>query len=170
MEASRKYPCPRTMTNHPQILETLARCAKRAAELIVLTCLLRPMALPQDASHTEATIRALEAQWAYAQAHNDNRALNLIFDNALVYVEYNRLVSKGEYLARIRQELPSSDEIVMEPASVRISKHTAIVIGSYREKKRQRGRREKTRWRFVDTWVYKANGWVLVAAAATPIK
>jgi len=24
-------------------------------------------------------------------------------------------------------------------------------------------------WRFVDTWVYKKKGWVLVAAAAAPV-
>ena len=46
---------------------------------------------------------------------------------------------------------------------------TAIVVGTYRERQSKGGQREVKRWRFVDTWVRKKNGWVLVAAAAAPI-
>lgn len=142
----------------------------RGALLLALTCLFPPMISAQTASSSETAVRALEKQWTYAQGHNDNRALDLIFDSELVYVEYGRLVSKGEYLARIRQEVPSSDEIVMDPTTVHMFENTAIVIGGYRERKLQRGQHEIMRWRFVDTWVYKKNGWVLVSAAATPLK
>jgi hypothetical protein len=111
----------------------------------------------------------LEREWTEAQSHNNNRALDLIFDNALVYVEYGKLVSKAEYLSRIRQEIPTQDEVVMEPMSVRTFGGTAIVVGSYRETQRKRGQTLIKRWRFIDTWVYKKNGWALVSAGATPI-
>src|SRR5579862_5102259 len=81
----------------------------------------------------EVTIRALERHWTEAQGHNNNAALNLIFDNALVYVEYGKLVSKAEYLSRVRKEITSDDEVVNEAMSVRVFGTTAIVVGSYRE-------------------------------------
>ena len=125
----------------------------------------------QEAAEGDAavTIRALEHEWIEGQSRNDNAALNLIFDNALVYVEYGRLVTKGEYLIRIKREPPQLDQIVTEPITVRTFGNTAIVVGSYREKPKNGGRGAVKRWRFIDTWVHEENGWVLVAAAAAPV-
>jgi hypothetical protein len=135
--------------------------------LFILTCAASLSALAQEADgNTATTIRALEHEWVDGQSRNDNRALNLIFDNALVYVEYGQLVTKGDYLARIKQEAP---QIAMEAMTVRQFGNTAIVIGAYRERLAKSGQRELKRWRFIDTWVRKNNGWVLVAAAAAPI-
>ncbi len=114
-------------------------------------------------------IRALEDEWVEAQTRNDNRALDMIFDNALIYVEYGKLVTKGEYLSRIKQAGPQVSEIVTEAMTVRAAGKTAIVVGAYRERERKAGASTVKRWRFIDTWVYKKNGWVLVAAAAAPI-
>jgi ketosteroid isomerase-like protein len=132
-----------------------------------LAVLLHPQELSSQSS--EAAIRALEREWTEAQSHNNNRALDLIFDNALVYVEYGKLVSKAEYLSRIRQGIATPDEVAIEPMSVRIFGGTAIVVGSYREMQRKRGQTLIKRWRFIDTWVYEKNGWALVSAGATPI-
>jgi len=156
-------------SNFRRTIAILATSRHRTLWLL-MACSLGAMAFGQQSSNTETAIRALEKEWTYAQGHNDNRALDLIFDNALVYVEYGRLVSKGEYLARIKHEIPSSDEIVMDPVTVRAFADTAVVIGTYREKKLHRGQREIKRWRFIDTWIYKKNGWVLVAAASTPLR
>ena len=46
---------------------------------------------------------------------------------------------------------------------------TTIVVGTYRERQSKSGQRVLKHWRFVDSWVCKKNGWVLVAAAAAPI-
>jgi hypothetical protein len=99
------------------------------------------------------------------QWRNDNRALHLIFDNALVYMEYRKLITKGEYLSRIRQSGPQLNQVVMEPMTVRAFGNTAIVVGTYREIEKG-GRPKLQRWRFNATWVYEKKGWVLVAAAA----
>ena len=126
---------------------------KAILSLIFLCCsptiLLR--AQQTDAAPSGA-IRALEHEWVEAQSHNDNRALDLILDNAVVYVEYGQLVTKADYLLRIKHQDPSTDEIVMEPINVRVFGSTAIVTGSYRETQRRAGMRSLTRWRFVDTW------------------
>ena len=116
-----------------------------------------------------AAIRALEHAWVEGQSRNDNQALEMIFDNALVYVEYGNLVTKGQYLARIKQTSPQFSEIVMEPMTVHTFGSTAIVVGTYRERDRPSGKRRVRRWRFIDTWVFKARGWVLVAAGSAPM-
>jgi hypothetical protein len=104
------------------------------------------------------------------QSHNDNRALDLILDNAVIYVEYGQLVTKSDYLLRIKHKDPFSDEITLEPIIVRVFGSTAIVTGSYQEIQRKAGMRRFTRWRFVDTWAHKSNSWVLIAAGSAPIK
>jgi hypothetical protein len=56
---------------------------------------------------------------------------------------------------------------IVEALTVRQFDHTVIVVGTYREK--ERGQSRVKRWRFIDTWAYKKNGWVLVATVATPV-
>jgi uncharacterized protein DUF4440 len=119
---------------------------------------------------TSGVIRALEREWVEAQSHNDNRALSLILDGEVVYVEYGRLVTKADYLLRIKHQDASTDEIVMEPMIVRVFGNTAIVTGSYRETQRQGGMRKFTRWRFIDTWAYREHGWVLIATGSIPTR
>jgi uncharacterized protein DUF4440 len=143
---------------------------KSTLSLLLLCAAAVPLSAQSDTSEDPTTvIRALEQQWTTGQSRNDNDALNMIFDNALIYVEYGKLVSKGEYLARIKRIEPSSDQIEVRPTSVHIFGHTAIVVGVYNEKQLHGSRRELRRWRFIDTWIYKKNGWVLVAAGSSPI-
>jgi len=135
--------------------------------LLVLACSMQVSAQESDSA---TAIRALEHEWVEAQSHNDNAALDLIFDNALVYIEYGRLVSKGDYLLRVKSAKPQPpQQIVLEPMTVRTFGNTVIVIGSYRETSVKDGKPRLTRWRFVDTWVYEQERWMLVAAGATPL-
>jgi Domain of unknown function (DUF4440) len=144
---------------------------KTTGWLLVLVCAISCSTPAQDVGEggKGATIRALERAWLYAQGHNDNHALNQIFDNSLVYIEYGRLVSKAEYLARIRTEVPHPEQIEMEPMIVRAFGTTAVAVGTYKERGMKNGKPFVRRWRFVDTWVYKKGAWVLVAAGASPI-
>jgi hypothetical protein len=138
---------------------------------LMLMCALARTVSSQEGSAGDApsAIRALEREWEVAQSRNDNRAMDRIFDNALVYIEYGRLVTKSEYLERIHSENPSLRQVVMEPMTVRTFGNTAIVVGTYREIEIVNGKAGLQRWRFVDTWVYKKSGWVLVAAAAVQV-
>jgi hypothetical protein len=152
-------------------IEMKADSVKPIILLVISLCAFLPLSASQEVTQegTEAAIRALEREWTVGQSRNDNRALDLIFDNALVYVEYGRLMSKGEYLSRIRQYEPALDQIEMGPMTVRVFGSTAIVVGTYLEKQLQNSRKQVKRWQFIDTWVYKKNGWVLVAAGASPV-
>jgi hypothetical protein len=148
-----------------------ANLARIAAGCCILVCAASLSARGQElaAGGTAAGIRALESAWTVGQSRSDSGALDLIFDSALVYVEYGKLISKGEYLSRIKHESPQQDQIVMGPMTVRTFATTAIVVGTYSETKAEKGSVELKRWRFIDTWVYKKDGWVLVAAAAVPL-
>jgi len=144
----------------------------RFAFCCVLLCMIPALIQAQDSGNSaaETTIRALEREWVEGQSRNDTRVLDLIFDNNLVYVEYGRLVSKGEYLSRIKRDIPLTDTISFEGMTVHVFGNTAIVIGSYQEKQPHDRRHELKRWRFIDTWVYKnRHGWTLVAAGSSPI-
>lgn len=139
--------------------------------LLILACAISRAAPVQESSGEEAavTIRALEHAWFAAQSHNDNRALNQIFDNALVYIEYGRILSKSEYLAKVRTEDSHRQQVVMEPMTIRVFGTTAIAAGTYRERSIKNGKPLVRRWRFVDTWIYKQGAWKLVAAGSAPI-
>src|ERR1044071_9472902 len=110
-------------------IEMKADSVKPIILLVISLCAFLPLSASQEVTQegTEAAIRALEREWTVGQSRNDNRALDLIFDNALVYVEYGRLMSKGEYLARIKSVAPEADQIVMEPMIVRTFGAPAIV-------------------------------------------
>jgi hypothetical protein len=144
---------------------------KKTSWLLIVVCALSVSGSTQqdDDAGTVAAIGALEHEWVEGQSRNDNRVLDLIFDNSLVYVEYGRLVTKSEYLLRIKEAGPQLSQIVLEPMTVHTFGSTAIVIGTYRERDVNDGKPRLRRWRFVDTWVYKMRGWVLVAAAAAPL-
>jgi hypothetical protein len=169
------------MVGHRQCIDTAdmrhggsisGRNIMRAIRAIILLGCSAALLLRAQQTDVAASgaIRALEHEWVEAQSHNNNRALDLILDSSVVYVEYGQLVSKADYLLRIKHEDPSTDEIVMEPITVRVFGSTAIVTGSYRETQRRVGMHTVRRWRFVDTWVYKRHGWVLIAAGSTPVR
>lgn len=146
-----------------------ARLVRPMGLLLIMVCTFPVFSQEINQGGTAAALRELEHEWVEGQSHNDNRVLDLIFDNSLVYVEYGRLVTKSEYLLRIKGSGPQLSQIVMESMTVRTFGTTAIVIGTYRERDLQGAKPQVRRWRFVDTWVYKERGWVLVAAAAAPV-
>jgi len=144
---------------------------RAAAGLIVLVCV-TPFAPAQDGANQgpASNIIALEHAWVDGQSRNDNGDLNLIFDNSLVYIEYGKLVTKGEYLSRVRTAKSNEQMVVLEGMAVRILGDTAIVVGTYREKGSKGGNTSVARWRFIDTWVKKEGNWKLVAAASAPLR
>ena len=118
---------------------------------------------------TAPAILAMEQAWFEGESHNDNRALDLIFDNDLVYIEQGRPLTKGEYLSRIRLAGPHSQQVVLEASTVHTFGSSAVVVGVYREKSMQDGKTLLNRWRFVDTWVHKRGTWMLVAAGSSRV-
>lgn len=139
----------------------------------ILVCAMSLFVSAQEApseGNSAPAIRALEHAWVEGQSRNDNHALDLIFDNALVYIEYGKLMTKGQYLSRVKSAGPYlPQQIVMEAMTVRTFGSTTIVVGTYREKGVQDRKTLLRHWRFIDTWVKKKGSWMLVAAASSPL-
>ena len=86
-----------------------------------------------------------------------------------MYIEYGKVITKGDYLRRGKSAKPELQQIVLEAMTVRTVENTAIVVGTYRKTDEKGGKSLLKRWRFEDTWVNKKGSWMLVAAAAVPL-
>jgi ketosteroid isomerase-like protein len=113
-------------------------------------------------------ILALESAWDRAIENKDLSVLDGLFDNALVYVEYDgTLMTKAEVLSRIKAGNSEAQRIAAQPMMVRVFGTTAVVFATYQEKGMEHGKPYQRRGRFIDTWVFKDGRWVCVAAQAT---
>jgi ketosteroid isomerase-like protein len=117
-----------------------------------------------------STILALEHAWDQAQERGDAKALSTIFDDALIYVDYDgKLLTKAEYMARVKANNTHMQQIVAEEMSVQMFGTTAVVVGTYRAKGIESGKPYVKRGRFTDTWVLRGTNWICIAAGTTPI-
>jgi hypothetical protein len=139
--------------------------------LLILACAgsLRARAQEGGDGSPVTAILALENAWAEAESRSDNGALDRIIDNAAVYIKEGRLLTKGDYLLRVRLAGAQPRQIVAGAATVRIFGSAAIVVGTYREIGVKDGKVSPRRWRFIDTWVNKNGSWMLVATGAAPL-
>ncbi|MGA7219048.1 MAG: nuclear transport factor 2 family protein [Candidatus Sulfotelmatobacter sp.] len=122
------------------------------------------------AANARSNILALEHAWDQAQERGDIKALAAIFDNSLVYVDFDgSLLTKTAYLERVRTNSAHIEQIVPEQMSVQLFGNTAIVVGTYKVRGVENGKAYARRGRFTDTWVLTAGLWICVGAQATPI-
>jgi ketosteroid isomerase-like protein len=138
----------------------------------VVVCLTALRICAQDQSNQAAAskIVALESVWNQAEEHSDIRALDLIFDDALIYIdEDGSSLTKAQFLSRAKVKSAQLQSLVTQNTSVRVYGETALVVGSYRAKGVQQGKPYQHDGRFIDTWVLKNDTWVCVAAQATPV-
>jgi hypothetical protein len=118
----------------------------------------------------KSKILALEYAWDQAQERGDSKALSAIFDNSLVFVDYDgQLLTKMDYLARVKSDSTHLQQIVTESMNVQMFDTIAIVVGTYRAKGVENGVPYLRRRRFIDTWMLRGEQWVCVAAQATTI-
>lgn len=139
---------------------------------IILVCSVLVSAPAQDTGVAAArsNILALEHAWDQAQERRDPKGLAAIFDNSLIFVDYDgKILTKAEYMARVKSNNTHMAQIVAEQMNVQVFGDTAIVVGTYRVKGVENGSPYLRRGRFVDTWVLTGGHWLCVAAATTPI-
>lgn len=121
-----------------------------------------------DDAAVRSKILALEHAWNQAEALKDLKSLDGLFDNALVYIDFDgTLMTKAEFLSRVKSA--HIQQGVTESMTAQVFGNTAIVTGIYLDREIKDGKPVLRRGRFVDTWVYKDSAWVCVAAQATPI-
>jgi ketosteroid isomerase-like protein len=144
----------------------------RRFALILFCC--SPLLLVKGQSPTDmtaiSTVLALEHAWNQAEQRKDTRALDAIFDNALVYVDYDgSFHTKAEFLVRVKSAALRPEQEVTESMTGHMFGNTVVVTGLYVAKGVDSGRPYLRRGRFVDTWVLKDGRWLCVASQATPI-
>jgi ketosteroid isomerase-like protein len=135
-------------------------------------CLFSLSSSPQDRTghDSESRLLAVENIWNQAEAKGDIKALNLIFDNYLVYVdEQGQLLSKSEFLRQVKAESAHPQSLTTQAMSAQVYGDTAVVTGTYRMEQTKGGKQLQREGRFTDTWVREDGAWVCVAAQSTPI-
>ena len=141
--------------------------------VVAMACLCSPSFPAQDTAERDAgsKIRALEIVWNQAQEKGDVRALNLIFDSSMIYIdEDGSQETRAQFLSRVAREAGSDVQWLVNPTMrVRVYDDTAVVVGTYRVKGVSQGKTYLRSGRFIDTWVFKAGKWLCVVAQATPI-
>jgi ketosteroid isomerase-like protein len=145
---------------------------KNVALLFVLFCSAGQFAKAQTSgdSGARSNVLALEHAWDQAQERGDVKALSAIFDDSLIYVDYDGAVlTKAGYLARVKGNTTHMQQIVAEEMNVQLFGNTAVVVGTYRVKGMEKGKPYLRRGRFTDIWVRTNGNWICVAAATTPI-
>jgi len=144
-----------------------------AAKLLCVCLLIgcAPASWPQsgDENGARTKILALEHAWNQAEAFKDLKALDSIFDNAMVYVdEDGSLLTKAEFLTRVKSA--HLQKVVTQSMSVALFGDTAVVTGTYEAQIFGNGKVKVMRGRFVDTWTLRNSTWVCIAAQSTPMQ
>lgn len=128
---------------------------------------LSPAQDPDEAS-SQTKILALEHVWNQAEALGDLKALDALFDDRLIYIDYDgRLLTKQEFISQVKSS--HLLQVVTDLEKVQVFGDTAIVNGTYRANEFKNGKPLALRGRFTDTWLYRDSTWVCIAAQATPI-
>ena len=130
------------------------------------------LAEAQNASAEQIVSRvlALEHAWNQAEERKDTKALDAIFDNDLIYVDYDgSLRNKAEFLARVKSNAWQPSDTITESMTGRAFGGTVIVSGVYVAKGSEKGKAYVRRGRFVDTWVMREGNWLCIASQSTPI-
>jgi ketosteroid isomerase-like protein len=149
------------------------RCMKTYAASLV--CLLAFMSLARsapaqdvDEAAARSKILALEHAWNQAEAFNDLKALDALFDSNLVYVDSDgKLMNKAEFLSHVKAS--HLQQVITQSMNVQVFNDTAIATGTYLAKEFKEGKQISHYGRFVDAWVRRDQTWVCVSAQATPI-
>lgn len=142
--------------------------ARLACLLALIGIALSARAQHLDEAGIRSKILALEHAWNQAEAFNDLKALDALFDNGLVYVDADgTLMTKAEFLSHVKAAHLS--QVITQSMTVQVFGTTAVATGTYLVKEFKNGKYLRHRGRFVDVWVQKNETWACVAAEATPI-
>lgn len=139
--------------------------------LTIFSAVLFTYSRPQGISADEGRILALETAWNHAEQTKDVAALEQLLSPHLVYIDYDgSLTSKEEFLANVKGEGLSPEQITNEQQTVHVFGDCAVVTGIYREKGVDKGKPYNRRGRFTDTWVKVNDSWQCVASQSTLIQ
>ena len=113
---------------------------------------------------------ALESVWNQAEEKGDIRALDLIFDESMVYIdEDGTMLTKSQFLIRAKKAGTQLQSLTTHSMTAHVYGNLAVVVGSYRANGTEHGKPYQRDGRFIDVWIFKRGAWVCVVAQATRI-
>ncbi len=123
------------------------------------------------AGDEETQLIQLERAWNQAETVGDPSAIARLFEDALVYVDYDgSLMNKSDYLRSVANPVAKPDHIRDEGMKVHVYGSTGIVYGIYRETGKEKGKPYMRRVRFTDAWIKQSGQWKCVASQSTLIQ
>ena len=138
--------------------------------LAVATSSARQSARSDEGSH----VLALDNSWNRALETKDTKALDMLLADTFVSIDIDgSMQTKREFLASIKApDYHPPAQAVTEQSAANVYGDSAVVVGIFRSKGVDKGKKYSNRERFVDTWV-KINGtWKCVASVTVlmPVK
>jgi len=132
-----------------------------------LGALVRGNGRPAD---DETQLIQLERAWNQAEANMSPAAVASLFEETLVYVDYDgTLMDKAEYLRSVANPTSKPDHMYDEGMKAHVYGDTGVVSGIYRETGTSNGKSYIRRARFTDTWIKRDGQWKCVASQSTLI-
>ena len=135
--------------------------------LAVATSSARQAARSDESSH----VLALDNSWNRALETKDTKALDMLLADTFVSIDIDgSMQNKREFLASIKSpDYHPPAQAVTEQSAANVYGDSAVVVGIFRSKGVDKGKKYSNRERFVDTWV-KINGtWKCVASVTVLI-
>ena len=116
-------------------------------------------------------VMALDNSWNRALESNDTKALDLLLADRFVSIDIDGSIqTKGELLASLKAPgYAAPTQAVTEQSNVHVYGDSAIVVGIYHTRGRERGKAFSRRERFADTWAKIDGTWKCVASIAVLI-
>lgn len=110
-------------------------------------------------------VLALDNSWNRALETKDTKALDLLLADTFVSVDIDGSIeTKRQVMADIKSPTYQPSQALTEQSTVEVYGDSGVVVGVFRTKGVEKGKKYVRRERFVDTWV-KINGtWKCVAA------
>lgn len=137
-----------------------------AVGMIALLGVTMAWAQAHNRSDEGGHVLALDNSWNRALETKDTKALDLLLADTFVSVDIDgSMQSKSEFLASIKApDYQPPAQAVTEQSSVQLYGDSAVVVGVFRTKGVEKGKKYVNRERFVDTWVKAGGTWKCVAA------
>lgn len=139
-----------------------------SAGMVLLLAMPSAQAQSSRRSDEGTHVLALDNSWNRALETKDTKALDLLLADTFVSVDIDgSMQSKAEFLASIgAPNYHPPAQAVTEQSSVEVYGDSAVVVGIFRSKGVEKGKKYMNRERYVDTWV-RINGMWKCAASIT---
>jgi ketosteroid isomerase-like protein len=128
------------------------------AAVFVLAVTLTGISQESLSKGDEGQIRALENAWNQAEIQHDPGAVDQILTDDFMITEPDATVqTKKEHMGFMKDKSYHYDLLVSENFRIKVYGTVGIVMGTYHEKGKYKGKVFDRRGRFTDTWI-KLNG------------